>query len=98
MPSKMHKSGGEFVLHDYNYFIKPWNGSILLLNSATVWHGIVGNKGFCQMGIALATKQKVLSKLHEGIKGAISIHKSKTRENRYEYEAEANNAIRYSTR
>jgi hypothetical protein len=50
------------------------------------------------MGIALATKQKVLSKLHEGIKGAISIHKSKTRENRYEYEAEANNAIRYSTR
>ena len=41
-------------------YLKPRNGSLLLLNTAKVRHGTIRNSGFSQIGCAMATKDVVL--------------------------------------
>ena len=52
--------GGEFVIHDYGVYIRPRNGSVLLLNTAKIRHGTMKNTGFTQMGSSMVTKGSVL--------------------------------------
>ena len=52
--------GGEFVFPEWNIYIKPQQGTILLFDSSKIYHYTRENFGFTQIGIALVLKEKVI--------------------------------------
>ena len=65
--------GGEFVILEWNLFIKPSEDTILLFDSTKIWHYTRGNFGFEQIGVASVLKEiiirKALEKLQRQMKG-----------------------------
>ena len=57
--------GGEFVFLEWNLFIKPSQDTILLFDSAKIWHYTRGNFGFEQIGVALVLKETIIRKALE---------------------------------
>ena len=60
--------GGEFVFPEWNIYIRPQQGTILLFDSSKIYHYTRENFGFTQIGIALALKQKVIKAACEKLK------------------------------
>jgi len=56
-PYGIPKREGQFCLQDYGYYIKPNIGSMLLLHSKKVRHGILVNSEFFQ--ISILTKESI---------------------------------------
>ena len=73
-------------MQDYGYYIKPKNGSILLLDSKNVRHGIVANSGFFQIGVALLTKKSTLDSLERITKKMDEIRRAKEEKNKHLYD------------
>ena len=60
--------GGEFVFPEWNIYIKPQQGTILLFDSSKIYHYTRENFGFPQIGIALVLKEKVIRAACEKLK------------------------------
>jgi hypothetical protein len=51
----------EFHLPGCGYFLKPQQGTIIVLDCAKVSHGTIANFGYNQFGVALTMKKKVVT-------------------------------------
>jgi len=85
-PYSIQKKGGEFCLQDYGFFIKPRNGSVLLLDSRYVKQGTLANGGFSQIGVALLTKASILNSFQRTTKELNEIRTSKDKRNKHLYD------------
>ena len=73
-------------MQDYGYYIKPKNGSILLLDSKNIRHGTVANSGFFQIGVALLTKESTLDSLERITKEMDEIRRAKEEKQKHLYD------------